>query len=68
MTLTPKRALTPTVTLPGALLYEILSGAAPFEYIVLEDEAELEELEELEEDFDTVRGRGRGRGRVGVRG
>ena len=40
---------------------------------MLEDEAELEELEELEEDFDTVlrgrgwgwgRGRGRGRGKV----
>ena len=35
-------------------MYEVLSGAAPFEYIVLEDEAELEELEELEEDLDTV--------------
>ena len=32
----------------------MLSGAAPFEYIMLEDEAELEELEELEDDFDTV--------------
>jgi len=32
----------------------VLSGAAPFEYIMLEDEAELEELEELEDDFDTV--------------
>jgi|TARA_B110001469_G_scaffold116931_1_gene122479 hypothetical protein len=32
------------------LLYEILCGAAPFEYIVLDDESELDDCD----DFDTA--------------
>ena len=40
----------------------MLSGAAPFEYLALDDEEQLEELEELGDDFDTVRALGVGVG------